>query len=125
MTSDRSIETGARRGILGDAALLLLSPVWLIIGVFILSFPAFLALGWAAGAIMLWLSRGWSRGQKLIGTGLSAASLLGLGTMSFHVNAATTAEAVLAWLVFLLLVLLYTTPATVSVIYLWTRSRVS
>jgi hypothetical protein len=125
MTPDRSIDPVARRGVLGDAALLLLSPVWLIIGVLILSIPAVLALGWVAGAIMLWLSRGWSPGQKLIGTLLSAASFVGISTISFHVSPETTAEAVLAWLVFLFLVLLYMAPATVSVIYLGRTKRSS
>lgn len=121
---DRSSEPRLRQGVLKDVALLLLSPVWLIIGVFILSIPAVLPLGWAAGAIMLWLSRCWSPGHKLIGTLLSAASLVGIATMSFHVSPETTADAVLAWLVFLFLVLLYMAPATVSVLYLWRRTRV-
>jgi hypothetical protein len=122
---DRSSERKMRRNVLNDAALLLLSPVWLIIGVFILNIPAVLPLGWIAGVIMLWLSSRWSPGQKVIGTVLSAASFVGMATMSFYVNTEAAAEALLAWLVFLFLVLLYMVPATVSVIYLWTRRRVS
>lgn len=121
---ERSTETRLKRGVLKDAALLFLSPVWLIIGVFMLGHPALLALGWGAGAIMLWFSRAWSPGRKLIGTLLSAASLVGMATMSFYVDTETAAEALLAWLVFLLLVLLYMVPSIVSVIYLWrTRAR--
>jgi hypothetical protein len=120
---DRSSEPTLRQGVLKDAALLLLSPVWLIIGIFILGIPAVLALGWAAGAIMLWLSGCWSHGHKLIGTLLSAASFVGIATMSFNVSPETTADSVLAWLVFVFLVLLYMAPATVSVFYLWRTMR--
>jgi hypothetical protein len=116
--SDRTEQPVVKRGLLKDAALFLLSPIWLIIGVFILGNFVVLAIGWAAGAMMLWLSRGWTTGQKLIGTVLSAASMFGIGTMSFTVNPRSTADAVLAWLLLVLLVLLYMAPAAASVMYL-------
>jgi hypothetical protein len=117
----RSEQRTIRRGVLKDAAIFLLSPIWLIVGVFILGNPVVLGLGWVAGAMVLWLSRGWTAGQKLIGTVLSAASLFGIGTMSFTVNPRSTTDALLALLVFVLLVLLYMTPAATSAVYLLRR----
>lgn len=66
-----------RRGVLKDAALFMLSPIWLIVGLFILGNAVVLGLGWVVGAMVLWLSRGWTAGQKLIGTLLSAAPCSG------------------------------------------------
>jgi hypothetical protein len=109
------------RGPVQDAALILLSPLWLLIAGVIVGFPPATIAGWVAGAIMLWLSRAWRVGEKLIGTLLSGVSFAYGGI--FGVSVSTTdpdrvgAALALLWSVLLLQMV----PATVGVIYLWKK----
>jgi hypothetical protein len=125
---DRSKEViregrAVRRGPLQDTALLFLSPLWLLIGVFVVGMPLLTIAGWVAGAIILWLSRAWRAGEKLIGTLLSAISLIYGGMFGVSVSTMDPNElgAALALLSFLLV--LQMVPATVSVTYLWMKLR--
>jgi hypothetical protein len=108
-----------RRGPLQDAALILLSPLWLL-GILV-GIPPVVIAGWVGGAIMLWLSRGWRTGEKLIGTLLSGVSLIygGVFGVSVRTEDPDGVWAALALLAFLFL--LQMVPATVGVIYLWKR----
>lgn len=109
------------RGPAQDTILIFLSPLWLLIAGVIVGFPPATIAGWVAGAIMLWLSRGWSAGEKLIGTLLSGFSFAYGGI--FGVSVWTTdpdqvgAAIAMLWSVFLLQMV----PATVGVIYLWKK----
>jgi FtsH-binding integral membrane protein len=108
-----------RRGPLQDAALILLSPLWLL-GILV-GIPPVVIAGWVGGAIMLWLSRGWRTGEKLIGTLLSGVSLIyggvfGVSVRTEHPDGVWAALALLAFLFLLQMV-----PATVGVVYLWKR----
>lgn len=120
--SDESIREGrvVQRGPLQDAALILLSPIWLL--GFLVGIPLLTIVGWVAGGIMLWLSRAWRKGEKLIGTLLSGVSLIygGVG-VSVRTEDPDRVWAALALLVFLLL--LQMVPATIGVIYLWRKLR--
>ena len=121
--SDELIRRGrvVRRGALQDAALILLSPLWLL-GILV-GIPPLVIAGWVAGAIMLWLSRAWRTGEKLIGTLLSGVSLIygGVVGVSVRTEDPDRVWAALALLVFLLL--LQMVPATIGVIYLWRKLR--
>lgn len=121
--SDESIRERrvVRRGPLQDAALILLSPIWLL--GFLVGTPLLTIVGWVAGAIMLWLSRVWRTGEKLIGTLLSGVSLIygGVVGVSVRTEDPDRVWAALALLVFLLL--LQMVPATIGVIYLWRKLR--
>ena len=104
-----------------DAALILLSPLWLLVAGIIVGFPPATIAGWLAGTIMFWLSRAWRVGEKVIGTFLSGVTFVYGGV--FGISAWTTdpdrVGVVLAflWSVFLLQMV----PATVGVIYLWKK----
>lgn len=113
--------TPVRRGPLQDAALILLSPVWLL--GFLVGIPPLTFAGWVAGAIMLGLSRAWRTGEKLIGTLLSGVSLIygGVVGVSVRTEDPDRVWAALALLAFL--VILQMVPATVGVIYLWKKLR--
>lgn len=121
--SDELIRRGrvVRRGALQDAALILLSPLWLL-GILV-GIPPLVIAGWVAGAIMLWLSRAWRTGEKLIGTLLSGVSLIygGVFGVSVWTKDPDGVWAALALLAFLFL--LQMVPATVGVIYLWKKLR--
>jgi hypothetical protein len=106
-----------------DAALLFLSPVWLLVGVFIAGFPPATIAGWVAGAIILWRSRAWRAGEKLIGTVLSGISLIygGIFGVSVWTRDLDRVGAALALLSFLFV--LQMVPATVGVTYLWMKLR--
>lgn len=121
--SDELIRRGrvVRRGALQDAALILLSPLWLL-GILV-GIPPLVIAGWVAGAIMLWLSRAWRTGEKLIGTLLSGVSLIygGVFGVSVRTEDPDGVWAALALLAFLFL--LQMVPATVGVIYLWKKLR--
>lgn len=119
--SEKPIRGGraVQRGPLQDAALILLSPLWLL-GILV-GIPPLVIAGWVAGAIMLWLSRAWRAGEKLIGTLLSGVSLIygGVFGASVRTEDPDGVWAALALLAFLFL--LQMVPATVGVIFLWKR----
>lgn len=121
--SEESMRGGraVRRGPLQDATLLLLSPLWLLVGTVLVGIPPLTIAGWAAGAMMLWLSRGWRTGEKLIGTLLSGVSLfygaiIGVSVWTTDPGRVGAAIALLSFLL-----LLQMLPATVGVIYLWKK----
>jgi hypothetical protein len=109
-----------QRGALADGALILLSPVLFPLEVFVGILPL-LALTWVAGAIMLWSSRAWTAGQKLIGTFLSAASFIGISVA--HVETSEPLGMVGAISILLILTVVIAAPAIVGVIYLSRRIR--
>lgn len=122
-TSDQVIDRTReprQRGALADGALILLSPVLFPLEVFVGILPA-LALTWVAGAIMLWWSRAWTAGQKLIGIFLSAASFIAISVV--HVETSEPLGMVAAIAILLLLSLVIAAPAIVGVIYLSRRIR--
>ena len=96
-------------------------PLWLL-GILV-GIPPLVIAGWVAGAIMLWLSRAWRTGEKLIGTLLSGVSLIygGVFGVSVWTKDPDRVWAALALLAFLFL--LQMVPATVGVIYLWKKLR--
>jgi hypothetical protein len=117
---ERSNEPRVGPGALEDAALILLSPVLFPLEVFVGILPV-LALTWVAGTIMLWSSRGWTAGQKLIGMILSAASFIAISVA--HVETSEPLGMVAAIAILLVLTLLMATPAIVGVIYLLRTRR--
>jgi hypothetical protein len=114
---DRSSES-RRRSALADAALILLSPVLFPLEIFLGLFPALLVT-WTVGTILLWVSRSWTAGQKLIGMFLSGASLLSF--MVIHVESAEPLGTGAAFAVLFTLLLMIATPAIVGVVYLSRR----
>jgi hypothetical protein len=108
------------RSALADGALILLSPVLFPLQVFVGIFPV-LAFSWVAGAIMLWSSRAWTAGQKLIGIFLSAASFIGISVA--HVETSEPLGLAAAIAILLLLTLVIAAPAIVGVVYLSRRIR--
>lgn len=117
---DGSGEPRVRHSALADAALILLSPVLLPLGIFLGFFPV-LPMVWAAGVILLWVSRSWTAGQKLIGMVLSAATLV--SSMVIHVESAEPVGTGAAFAILLALLLLIAMPAIVGVVYLAKRMR--
>jgi uncharacterized membrane protein len=112
-----------RHSALEDGALILLSPVVMLVAVFV---TPVLLLGWVVGAIMLWFSRVWTAGEKLIGALLSAASFIWAGIgFNLHINDPEAGYAgvlvAVSLLVFFLLVQMV--PATIGVIFLSRRLR--
>lgn len=101
-----------------DAALILLSPVLFPLQVFVGIFPI-LALSWVTGAIMLWSSRAWTAGQKVIGMFLSATSFFAISVAQVRTSEPLGMVAAIA--ILLLLTLVIAAPAIVGVIYLWRR----
>jgi hypothetical protein len=113
-----------RRSAYEDGALILLSPLVILVAVFV---TPVLLLGGVAGAIMLWLSRAWTAGEKLIGTLLSGASFIWAGIgFNIHINdpEAGTAGVVLAVSLLVFFFLVQMVPAIVGVIYLGRKVRV-
>lgn len=104
-----------------DAALIFLSPLWLLIAGLIVGFPPATIAGWLIGAIILWLSPAWRVGEKLIATLLSGITFVYGGVLG--VSAWTTdsdrvgVALTLLWSIFLLQMV----PATVGVIYVWKK----
>jgi uncharacterized membrane protein len=113
-----------RRSAFEDGALILLSPLVILVAVFV---TPVLLLGGVAGAIMLWLSRAWTAGEKLIGTLLSGASFIWAGIgFNIHINdpEAASAGVVVAVSLLAFFLLVQMVPAIVGVIYLGRRLRV-
>jgi HAAS domain-containing protein len=111
-----------RRGALEDGALLLVSPLVILVAVFV---APLLLLSWVFGAIMLWLSRAWTAGEKLIGTMLTAVSFIWAGIIGLSVeirdpDAGSGGIALAVSLVFFLL-LVQMVPAIVGVVFLLKR----
>ena len=107
-----------------DGALILLSPLVILVAVFV---TPVLLLGGVAGALMLWLSRAWPAGEKLIGTLLSASSFIWAGIgFNVHINdpEAGTAGVLVAVSLLAFFLLLQMVPAIVGVIYLRRKLRV-
>jgi hypothetical protein len=113
-----------RRSAFEDGALILLSPIVILVAVFV---TPVLLLGGVAGAIMLWLSRAWTAGEKLIGMTLSAASFIWAGIgFNLHINdpEAGHAGVLVAVSLLVLFLLVQMVPAIIGVIYLGRRLRV-
>ena len=122
-TSDQVIDRSGEprgRGALADGALILLSPVFFPLELFGGIFPVLVVI-WVMGATLLWVSRAWTAGQKLIGTFLSGASLLSLLVIRVETTEPVGTGAAIAILLFLLV--LIATPAIVGVLYLSRRMR--
>lgn len=111
------------REALDEAALILLSPVAIVMGLFI---SPVLLVFWPIGLILLWSSRAWPAGAKLFGSVLSGVSFVWGGIIGFHFtwrnDGLGAAGVAMAVTLFLLLFLLQMTPSIASVIYLW-RTR--
>lgn len=128
MTNDPEVLTPKGRvigrGPVQDAALILLSPLWLLIAGVIVGFPPATIAGWLAGAVMLWLSRAWRIGEKLIATSLSAITFVYGGI--FGPSVWTTDPDMVGTAIALLVsvLLLQMVPATVAVIYLWKKLHI-
>jgi hypothetical protein len=114
-----------RRSAFEDGAIILLSPLVILVAVFVT--PVLLLAG-VVGAIMLWLSRAWTAGEKLIGTLLSGASFIWAGIIGLNVQIndpeAGSAGVVLAVSLFVFFLLVQMVPAIVGVIYLGRKLRV-
>jgi hypothetical protein len=112
-----------RRGALEDGALILVSPLVILVAVFV---TPVLLLGWVVGAIMLGLSRAWTAGEKLIGVLLSGFSV-GAGIIGFSLEIrdpnAGTGEFVLAVSLLVFFLLVQMVPAIVGVVYLSRKLR--
>ena len=121
--SHESIREGrvVRRGPLQDAALIFLSPIWLL--GFLVGIPLLTIAGWVGGAIMLWLSRAWRTGEKLIGTLLSGVSLIYGGVVGVSVRTKDPDRVWAALALLVVLLLLQMVPATVGGVYLWRKLR--
>jgi uncharacterized membrane protein len=113
-----------RRSALEDGALTLLSPLVILVAVFV---APVLLLGWVVGAIMLWLSRAWTAGEKLMGMTLSGVSFVWAGIIGFNLQIsdpeAGFAGVVLAVSLIGFFLLVQMVPALVGVIYLWRTLR--
>jgi hypothetical protein len=113
-----------RRSAFEDGTLILLSPLVILVAVFV---TPVLLLGGVAGIIMLWLSRAWTAGEKLIGMLLSGASFIWAGIgfdLQIHDPEAGTAGVVLAVSLLVFFLLVQMVPAIVGVIYLERKLRV-
>jgi CDP-diglyceride synthetase len=122
-TSDHVIDRSGeprRRSALADGTLILLSPVLFPIQVFVGIFPVLIVV-WAVGAILLWASRAWTAGQKLIGTFLSGASFFSI--MVVRVESAEPVGTGAAIAILMMVLLLIATPGIVGVLYLSRRMR--
>jgi CDP-diglyceride synthetase len=122
-TSDHVIDRSGEprgRGALADAALILLSPVLFPIQVFVGIFPVLIVV-WAVGAILLWASRAWTAGQKLIGTFLSGASFFSI--MVVRVESAEPVGTGASIAILMMVLLLIATPGIVGILYLSRRMR--
>jgi hypothetical protein len=117
---DRSAEPRVRHSALADATLVFLSPVLYPLEIFLGIFPGIL-IGWTIGVILLWFSRSWTAGQKLIGMLLSGASVV--SSMVIHVESAEPIGTGAAFAILSTLLLLIAMPAIVGVIYLVRRRR--
>jgi hypothetical protein len=110
-----------RRSPVQDAALILLSPLWLLIAGVMVGFPPATMAGWLIGAIMLWLSRAWRVGEKLIGTLLSGVTFVYGGIFGVSVSTADPEGVGVALAFFWSVFLLQMVPAAGGVIYLWKK----
>lgn len=122
-TSDHVIERSGEpggRSALAEGALILLSPVLFPIQVFVGIFPV-LIVAWAVGAILLWASRAWTAGQKLVGTLLSGASFFSI--MVVHVESAEPVGIGASIAILMMVLLLIATPGIIGVLYLSRRIR--
>jgi hypothetical protein len=113
-----------RRSALEDGALMLVSPLVILVGLFIS--PALL-VGWVVGAIMLCLSRAWTGGEKLIGISLTGVSLVWAGIIGLNLqitdpNAGTVGLVLAVSLLFFFLGV-QMVPAIVGVVYLSRKLR--
>jgi hypothetical protein len=106
------------RGALQDAVLILLSPVLFPVQVFLWITPL-LIVGWLVGTILLWVSKAWTAGQKLIGTLLSAVSLFAF----MLVNVQLSVGPVAAIIILLIVTAMMMVPGIVGVLYLSRRRR--
>lgn len=107
---------GSGRGALQDAAMILMSPVLFPIRIFLWITPL-LILSWLAGIILLWVSRAWTAGQKLIGTFLSGVSLFAF----MMVNVQLSVGPVAAIIILLVVTAMMMVPGIVGVVYLARR----
>jgi uncharacterized membrane protein len=108
---------------LEEGALIALSPLFILLAVLLT--PALL-LGVVVGAILLWLSRAWTPGEKLIGVFLSVASYVWAGIgFNLEINDpnAGTMGIFLAFAMVAIFLLVQMLPAAIGVIYLWTKLR--
>ncbi len=104
------------RGALRDAALILLSPVLFPIQVFLPIVPL-LILSWLLGVILLWASRAWTAGQKLLGTFLSGISLFAIMMVNVQLSVGPVAGIVILVAVTAMMMV----PGIVGVLYLRAR----
>jgi uncharacterized membrane protein len=111
-----------RRSALEDGALMLVSPLVILVALFI---SPVLLVGWMVGAIILCLSRAWTSGEKLIGIFLSGTSVVWAGFIGLNLQirdpdaGAVGLMLAVSLLIFFLLVQMV--PATVGVVYLSRR----
>jgi hypothetical protein len=109
-----------RSGALEDGALILLSPLVILVAVFVT--PVLLVAG-IVGAIMLWLSRAWTAGEKLIGTLLPGVSFVWAGIIGFNVEISDPVGIGLAVSLLFFFLLVQMVPAIVGVVFLLRRLR--
>jgi hypothetical protein len=112
-----------RRTALEDGALIALSPLLLVVALFVT--PALL-LGVVVGAILLWLSRAWTPGEKMIGMILSVVSYAwaALGfNLEVHDPEAGAVGVFIAFAMVAIILLLQSLPALLGVIYLGRKLR--
>lgn len=121
-TQDITTRSGEQRkgGAVGDGALFLLSPLLYPLALFVPIFPI-LAGAWLLGAVMLWASRAWRGGRKLIGTFLTGVSLLAL--MTVHVVSSEPVGAGAAVAILVLVILAIAAPGIAGVVYLAKTKR--
>lgn len=108
---------------LEEGALIALSPLCILLAVLVT--PALL-LCVVVGAILLWLSRAWTPGEKSIGVFLSVASYVWAGIgFNLEINDpnAGTVGIFLAFAMVATFLLVQMLPAAIGVIYLWTKLR--
>jgi uncharacterized membrane protein len=113
-----------RRSALEDGALMLLSPLVILVALFM---SPVLLVAWMVGAIMLCLSRAWTGGEKLIGISLSGVSFVWAGIIGLNLQIrdpnAGTVGLVLAVSLLIFFLLVQMVPAFVGVVYLSRKLR--